>query len=110
MTRDLWILSDISSCYPSTSVVYLRGQAFLMLHDGNQAAAEFQEFIDPLWSGGQLSIGRNGTLPTGPGVCALGRQEQGAGRLSGLPRALWKDADPDIPILKQAKEEYAKLQ
>jgi eukaryotic-like serine/threonine-protein kinase len=89
--------------------VYLRGQAYLMLHDGNAAAAEFQKFID--------HRGRVGNFPWG----ALARlQLARTSALSGDKTkakiayqdflTLWKDADPDIPILKQAKVESAKLQ
>jgi eukaryotic-like serine/threonine-protein kinase len=89
-------------------VVHLRGEAYLMLHDGNHAAAEFQKFID------------HRTL--------VANQEWGALARLGLARAytiqgdipkakatyqdfltLWKDADPDLPVLQQAKAEYAKL-
>jgi eukaryotic-like serine/threonine-protein kinase len=88
---------------------YLRGEAYLMLHDGNRAAAEFQKFID--------HRGLVVNFPWG----ALARRELGrAYAMQGdnaKARAayqdfltLWRDADPEIPILKQAKAEYAKLQ
>jgi eukaryotic-like serine/threonine-protein kinase len=89
--------------------VYLRGQACLMLHDGNRAAAEFQKFID--------HRGLVGNFPWGA-LARLGLARANA--LQGdTPKAktayndfltLWKDADPDIAILQQAKAEYAKLQ
>src|SRR5271169_3473276 len=85
--------------------VYLRGEAYLMLHDGNRAAAEFQKFID------HCGVVEN--FPWGA-LARLGRARAYA--LSGdSPKAksaykdfltLWKDADPDVPILKQAKAEY----
>jgi predicted Zn-dependent protease len=89
--------------------VYLRGEAHLMLHNGNAAAAEFQKFIDhrglvvnfswgPL---ARLGLGRAYIL-TGDGARAKSAYQDFF--------SLWKDADPDIPILKQAKAEYAKLQ
>jgi eukaryotic-like serine/threonine-protein kinase len=88
---------------------YLRGKAYLMLHQGNAAASEFQKFMDR-W-------GRVRNFPWGAVAhLQLGRAFQ----LSGdRPKArtayqdfftLWRDADPDLPILKQAKVEYAKLQ
>jgi len=97
--------TDLRALYPS----YVRGQAYLAMHRGNDAAVEFQRILD--------HRGLNGNSPLG----ALAHLEIGrAYSLSGEPAkaraayqdffALWKDADPDIPILKQAKAEYAKLQ
>jgi predicted Zn-dependent protease len=91
------------------SPVYLRGKAYLMLHDGDRAAAEFQKFI--------IHRGLVWNFPWG----ALARLELArAYALQGDTAktrtayqdffTLWKDADPDVPILKQAKAEYAKLQ
>jgi DNA-binding winged helix-turn-helix (wHTH) protein/tetratricopeptide (TPR) repeat protein len=89
--------------------VYLRGQAYLMLHDGNAAAAEFQKFID--------HRGRVGNFPWGAlARLQLARAYAFSGDNTKAKIAyqdfltLWKDADPDIPVLKQAKVEYAKLQ
>jgi DNA-binding winged helix-turn-helix (wHTH) protein/tetratricopeptide (TPR) repeat protein len=90
------------------SPIYLRGEAYLMLRDGNAAAAEFQKFID--------HRGRVGNFPWG----ALARlQLARAYALSGDKTkakiayqdflTLWKDADAGIPILKNAKVEYAEL-
>jgi hypothetical protein len=88
--------------------VYVRGEAYRMLHDGGAAAAEFQKFID--------HRGVVGNFPWGA-FAHLGLSR--AYSLSGeIPRAqaayqdffaLWKDADPEIPILIAAKAEYAKL-
>jgi tetratricopeptide (TPR) repeat protein len=112
--------------------VYLRGEAYLMLHDGNQAAAEFQKFIDhrglvvnfPWGALARLGLARAYALQAGVPVAALSehRNADGARRAPLQPDALakaraayqdfltiWKDADPDIPILKEAKVEYAKL-
>jgi serine/threonine protein kinase/tetratricopeptide (TPR) repeat protein len=88
--------------------VYVRGQAYLLLHKGAQAAAEFQKFLDhrgivincPLGALAYLGIARAYVLQ---GDTAKGK----AAYQDFL--TLWKDADPDIPILKQAKAEYAKL-
>jgi tetratricopeptide (TPR) repeat protein len=89
---------------------YVRGLAYLKLHQGKEAATEFQKILDH------------------PGICMLalptcrlarlqlGRARAEAGDAGGARTAyqdffaLWKDADPDIPILKEAKAEYAKLQ
>jgi serine/threonine protein kinase/tetratricopeptide (TPR) repeat protein len=113
--------------------VYLRGEAYLLLHDGNRAAAEFQKFIDhrgvvmnfPWGALARLGLARAYAMQAGLPVAALSdrRKEDGAPRAPLQPDALakartayqdfltiWKDADPDIPILKEAKAEYAKLE
>jgi predicted Zn-dependent protease len=89
--------------------IYLRGQAYLMLHNGTAAAVEFQKIIDhpgivwiyPLGALAHLGLARAYALQ---GDAAKAR----AAYKDFL--TLWKDADPDVPILKQAKAEYAKLQ
>jgi tetratricopeptide (TPR) repeat protein len=93
-----------SLMYPA----YLRGQAFLLLHRGPEAAAEFQKFIDqraavvncPLGALARLWLGRAHALE-GDGAAARKSYQEFF--------ELWKDADPDIPILRQAKSEFAKL-
>jgi tetratricopeptide (TPR) repeat protein len=88
--------------------VYLRGMAYLAAHQGPQAAAEFQKILDhpgivvnePIGALAHLQIGRADLLAGDmPKAKAAYRDFL----------ALWKDADPDVPILKQAKAEYAKL-
>src|ERR1035437_10045619 len=89
--------------------VYLRGEAYLMLHDGNRAAAEFQKFIDhrgvvmnfPCSALARLGLARAYAMQGDTAKARSTYQDF---------LTLWKDADPDIPILKQAKAEYAKLQ
>jgi eukaryotic-like serine/threonine-protein kinase len=88
---------------------YLRGEAYLALHQGSGATAEFQRILDhPGWVG----VTRIGALPH----LGLGRAYALSGETAKAKAAyedfltLWKDADPDIPIYKQAKAEYAKLQ
>jgi eukaryotic-like serine/threonine-protein kinase len=89
--------------------VYLRGEAYLMLHDGNRAATEFQKFIDhrgvvmnfPLGALARLGLARAYAMQGDTAKAKAAYQDF---------LTLWKDADPDIPILKQAKAEYAKLQ
>jgi len=88
--------------------VYLRGEAYLQAKQGTAAAAEFQKLLDHrgivwnCWSGALAHLG-------------LARARAEAGDDGGARTAyqdffaLWKDADPDIPILQQAKAEYAKL-
>ena len=87
----------------------MRGQAFLLAHNGRAAAGEFQKIIDH--SGIVLNY------PTGAlALVQLGRAEAMSGDM-GKARtayqgffALWKSADADIPILKEVKAEYTKLQ
>jgi len=88
--------------------VYLRGETYLMLHDGNRAAAEFQKFMDhrglvvnfPWGALARLGLARAYALQ-GDTVKAKAAYQDFL--------TLWKDADPDIPILVTAKSEYAKL-
>ena len=88
---------------------YVRGQAYLKARQGKDAAAEFQKILD-----------HRGVCQTSP-ACALSHLQLGRARaLSGDAAAartayqdffaLWKDADPNIPILKEAKAEYTKLE
>jgi eukaryotic-like serine/threonine-protein kinase len=88
---------------------YVRGQAYLALGDGNRAAAEFQKFIDhrgvvandPWGALARLGLARAYALQNDSAKARAAYQDF---------LTLWKDADPDVPILKQAKAEYAKLQ
>jgi predicted Zn-dependent protease len=87
---------------------YLRGQAYLQAHQGKEAAAEFQRMIDhrgivlnfPLGALAHVGLGRAYALQGDTAKARAAYQEF---------LTLWKDADPDIPILQQAKAEYAKL-
>ena len=94
--------------------VYLRGEAYLMLHDGNAARAEFQKFVDHYGLVGNFPWGALARLGLAR-TYALDTAKDAAAREKALTAyrnflTLWKDADSDIPILKQAKAEYAKLQ
>ena len=87
---------------------YLRGLAYLQAGDGRQAASEFQKLID---HPGVLEIDIKGALAH----LQLGRAQAMMGDKDAARKAyqefltLWKDADLDIPIYRQAKLEYAKL-
>lgn len=98
--------------------VYVRGEAFLAAHQGGEAAAEFQKILDhpgvvlnqPIGALAHLGLARAYALQ------AQSAQDAAADAARAKARAayqdfltLWKDADPDIPILQQAKAEYAKL-
>ena len=89
--------------------VYLRGEAYLMLHDGNRAAAEFQKFIDHRGLVGNFPWGALARLGLARAYAMQGDTAKAKAAYQDF-LTLWKDADPDIPILKQAKAEYAKLQ
>jgi eukaryotic-like serine/threonine-protein kinase len=98
--------------------VYVRGEAFLALGDGDKAATEFQKFIDHRGLVANFSWGALARLGLARSY-ALQAQSSPAGAETARAKArtayqdfltLWKDADPDIPILKQAKSESAKLQ
>jgi serine/threonine protein kinase/tetratricopeptide (TPR) repeat protein len=108
-------VANISCLYP----IYVRGEAYLAAKQGGAAAAEFQKIIDHsgivwnCWTGAlaHLGLARANALESST--------SQGADADSARVRALaaykdflmlWKDADPNIPILKEAKAEYAKLQ
>ena len=97
--------SPFGNLYP----IYVRGQAYLLSRNGRAAATEFQKIIDH--SGIVLNY------PTGAlAFVQLGRAEAMSGDMEKARTAyqgffaLWKTADPDIPILKEAKAEYARLQ
>jgi DNA-binding winged helix-turn-helix (wHTH) protein/tetratricopeptide (TPR) repeat protein len=89
--------------------VFVRGEAYLAAHQGAEAAAEFQKIIDhrgivmnsPIGALAHLEIGRAYALEGDTTKARAAYQDF---------LTLWKDADADIPILKQAKAEYAKLQ
>jgi eukaryotic-like serine/threonine-protein kinase len=87
---------------------YVRGEAYLALHRGTQAAVEFQKILDhpglvlndPVGALARLQIGR---------AYAMSGDNSKAKTAYQNFRTLWKDADPDIPILRQAQAEYMKL-
>jgi eukaryotic-like serine/threonine-protein kinase len=108
-------VANISCLYP----MYVRGQAYLASGDGRSAAAEFQKILDHsgivwnCWTGAlaHLGVARANAIE----AHSLQGVDADAARSRALAAykeflALWKDADPDIPILKQAQSEYAKLQ
>jgi tetratricopeptide (TPR) repeat protein len=88
--------------------VYLRGEAYLMLHDGNRAAAEFQKFIDHRGVVMNFPWGALARLGLARAYAMEGNTAKARAAYQDF-LTLWKDADPDIPILKEAKAEYAKL-
>src|SRR5208337_5377335 len=88
--------------------VYLRGEAYLMLRDGNQAAAEFQKFIDHRGVVMNFPWGALARLGLARAYALKGDTAKAKAAYQTF-LTLWKDADPDIPILIAAKSEYARL-
>jgi len=96
---------QLGTMYP----VYIRGEAQLAAHNGTAAATEFQKFLDhrgitlnfPLGALAHLGLARAYALQGDTAKARTAYQDF---------LKLWKDADPDIPILIAAKAEYAKLQ
>jgi tetratricopeptide (TPR) repeat protein len=98
------IHGNFGALYP----VYVRGEAYLAAHQGAEAAAEFQKILDHRGIVVSDPIGALAHLHLGRAFVLSGDKTKAkTAYLDFL--TLWKDADPDIPILKQAKAEYAKL-
>ncbi len=112
---NIQFLANLSCLYTT----YIRAEAYFAAGKGKESAAEFQKILDHsgivwnCWTGAlaRLGVARANALEA--------RTSQGADADAARVRALavykdfltlWKDADPDIPVLKQAKTEYAKLQ
>jgi len=89
--------------------VFVRGDAYLSAHQGSQAAAEFQKILDHRGIVVNSPIGALAHLQLGRAFVMQGDTAKARAAYKDF-LALWKDADPDIPILKEAKVEYAKLQ
>jgi DNA-binding winged helix-turn-helix (wHTH) protein/tetratricopeptide (TPR) repeat protein len=98
-------LSGEGALYP----VYVRGKAYLAAHKGNEAAAEFQKIHDHSGIVVNAPIGALAHLGLGRAYALSGDKIKAKSAYRDF-LTIWKDADPDIPILKQAKAEYAKLQ
>jgi Flp pilus assembly protein TadD len=88
--------------------VYVRGLAYLATHQGTEAAAEFQRILDhrgivvsdPIGALARVQLGRALVLAGDPTRAKAAYQDF---------LTLWKDADPDIPVLRQARAEYSRL-
>ena len=88
--------------------VYLRGEAYRMLRDGNAAAAEFQKFVDHRGIVGNFPWGALARLGVARAYSLQGDIIKAENAYRNF-LSLWKDADPDVPIYKAAKAEYANL-
>jgi predicted Zn-dependent protease len=89
--------------------IYARGQAYLAARQGADATREFQKILDHpgIMVGDPISVLAH--LQLGRAYAMQGDTARAKAAYQDF-LALWKDADPDIPVLKQAKAEYAKLQ
>jgi eukaryotic-like serine/threonine-protein kinase len=96
---------DWNGLYP----VFVRGEAYLASHQGSNAAAEFQKILDHRGIVWNSPIGALAHLQLGRAYAMQGDTVKARAAYSDF-LTVWKDADSDIPILKQAKVEYAKLQ
>jgi eukaryotic-like serine/threonine-protein kinase len=114
--KALFILRDVSYELGDMSIVgdnlypvYIRGQAYLGARQGKEAATEFQKLFDhsgivlnsPFGALGHLGLAR---------AYSLQKDKPRTLKVYQDFLSLWKNADPDIPIYRQAKAEYAKLQ
>jgi eukaryotic-like serine/threonine-protein kinase len=100
--------------YPDA--IYVRGLAYLRMHKGAEAAAEFQKIVDHKGANwGATWVHPNWGQYYSLSYLGMARGLALAGDSAKAKRAfqyffeLWKDADPDLPVLKRAKEDYAKL-
>jgi len=89
--------------------VFVQGEAYLAAHQGNKAAAEFQKILDHRGIVRNSPIGALAHLQLGRAYAMQGDTAKARAAYNDF-LTLWKDADPDIPILQQAKTEYASLQ
>jgi len=100
---------DYNAFFGGMYPVYVRGEAYMAAGRGAEAAGEFQKILDhrglvvsdPIGALAHLQLGRAYVLQGDTAKAKVGYQDF---------LTLWKDADPDVPIYKQAKAEYAKLQ
>jgi len=101
-------LGDTGTLTGNLYPVYVRGQAYLGMRQGREAAVEFEKILKhrsivlnfPLGALARLDLARAYSLQ-GDTAKARGAYQDFL--------ALWRNADPDIPVLQQAKEEYARL-
>lgn len=103
--KSIYSVYGWTSLYPA----YVRGEAYLAAHRGSEAAAEFEKILDHPGAVVNQPIGALAQLQLGRAYAMQGDTAKAKNAYQAF-LTLWKDADSDIPILKQAKAEYAKLQ
>jgi hypothetical protein len=89
--------------------MYLRGEAYLATGQGSAAAGEFQKIIDHPGFVWNCITGALAHLELGRAYAFAGDKTKARVAYQNF-MTLWKDADPDVPILKEARDEFAKLQ
>jgi DNA-binding winged helix-turn-helix (wHTH) protein/Flp pilus assembly protein TadD len=94
----------LKALYPA----YVRGEAYLAASQGSEAAVEFQKILDHRSIVGNEPIGALAHLGLARAFAVQGDKTRARAAYQDF-FTLWKDADPDIPILKRAKAEYANL-
>ncbi len=92
------------SLYPA----YVRGQADLLLHQKDQAIAEFHKFVDHRGVAVNCPLGALARIQLARAYAVTGDKDKSLAQYREF-LGLWKNADPDLRILHDAKTEYAKL-
>jgi predicted Zn-dependent protease len=100
--------SSLQGFFGALYPVYVRGQAYLSAHQGAEASSEFQKIIDHRGIVASDPIGVLARLQLGRAYVLSGDTAKAKSAYQDF-LTLWKDADSEIPILKQAKTEYAQL-
>jgi serine/threonine protein kinase len=100
-----------SSAYSWTALypVFVRGEAYIAAHQGNEAASEFQRILDHPGIALNEPIGALAHVGLARAYALQGENQKARAAYQDF-LMLWKDADPDVPILVRAKAEYARLQ
>jgi eukaryotic-like serine/threonine-protein kinase len=101
--------SSIHGFFGALYPVYVRGEAYLAAHQGAKAALEFQKILDHPGIIVSDPVGAMARLQLSRAFASSGDESKAKTAYQNF-LTLWKDADPDIPILKQAKVEYARMQ
>jgi tetratricopeptide (TPR) repeat protein len=102
-------LSAVSGLFGALYPVYVRGQAYLAANKATEAASEFRKILDHRGIVVSDPIAALSHLQLGRAYALMGYKAKARSAYQDF-FSLWKDADPDIPVLQQAESEYAKLQ
>jgi predicted Zn-dependent protease len=100
--------SSFHAIYGVLYPIYVRGEAYLALHQGAEAAAEFQKILDHRGIVISDTVGALARLQIGRAYAMSGDRAKAKTAYQDF-LSLWKGADADIPVLKQAQAEYMKL-
>ena len=108
MPYELGMTTGMAFGWTALYPVFVRGEAYLATGQGSEAVAEFQKILDHRGTVVNEPIGALAHLRLARAYALTGDTTKARAAYNDF-FTLWKDADPDIPILKQAKAEYAKL-